>query len=76
MLGVCLLSGASLAIHGYQRVATRLSDLTAGSINQLDHNAARRDLWKADALAVADYWRFGAGLGSHREVYPIYFQGS
>ncbi len=76
MLTVCLLGGTSLTIHGYERVASRLVDFTAGSINQLDHNAARRDLWKADAQGVADYWRLGAGLGSHRDVYPLYFQGS
>lgn len=73
IVGVLLLIGASLAVHGYERVSTRLHDFTTGSIHTLDQHGLRRQLWAADARGFGDHFRLGSGLGSHRDVYPMYF---
>lgn len=70
VIGIGLFVGACLATHGYQSVAKRLDDF--GSLQQLDQARGRRGLWQADAEAVADYPLLGTGLGSHREVFPMY----
>ncbi len=64
LAGSATLLGACLGIYGYGLVAARLEDL--------DKDQSRWGLWQADALAVADYPWTGTGLGSHREVCPIY----
>ena len=70
--GIALLVGSSLTIHGHQQVAERLDDYAAGSLNELDTDGGRRAIWQADALALKDYFVFGSGVGSHREVYPMH----
>ena len=72
MAGVVLLVGLSLAIHGHQKVAERLDDYAAGSLDELDTDGGRRAIWHANALAIRDYFVFGSGVGSHREVYPMH----
>jgi len=61
-----------LSIYGYERVAGRLDDLTAGSIETLDSSHGRRKIWTANCLATQQGGMFGSGAGSHRFVYPIY----
>lgn len=59
----------------YERVTNRLDDLVSGQIEQLDANSGRRLIWEANAEAFfANPW-FGNGAGSHRYVYPAYFDG-
>lgn len=70
--GAVLLLAAALGIHGYQSVASRLSEVTEGSIEKLDYMGGRRNIWAADASAFKDYLFVGSGLGSHREIYPLY----
>jgi O-antigen ligase/tetratricopeptide (TPR) repeat protein len=62
----------ALVIHGYDRVANRLDDLTSGSIDALDGTSARRSVWAANLAAIRDYPILGTGIGSHREVHPMY----
>ena len=69
---VGLLIAALLTIHGYDRVSDRLDDLGSGSIDAIDHEAARRTIWAADLKASRDYALLGAGVGSHVEVCPMY----
>ncbi len=69
---LAVLIGASLTIHGYHHLADRLDDYTAGSIEELDQIGARRAIWNADFKALGDYAWFGSGVGSHREIYPMY----
>jgi O-antigen ligase/tetratricopeptide (TPR) repeat protein len=76
IVGIFALIGASLAIHGYRDVASRLDDYTAGSIEELDQGGPRRAIWDADFKALPDYAWFGAGVGSHREIYPMYLTDS
>ncbi len=72
MAGIVLLVGTALAIHGHRNVAERLDDYAAGSLDELDTDGGRRAIWHADALAFGDYFVFGSGVGSHREVYPMH----
>ena len=62
----------ALTIHGYTEVTERLDDY-AGSMDELDSNEARRKIWEANWRGAQDYLAVGAGVGSHREVYPMYF---
>jgi len=73
--GACLVMSAALAIHGYQQVSQRLDDYATGSIEDLDPVNARRKLWEADGKGAVDYLPAGTGVGSHREVYPMYYGG-
>jgi O-antigen ligase/tetratricopeptide (TPR) repeat protein len=70
--GVGLLVGVGLCIFGYDLVTSRLDDFK--SVEDLDRNSGRRSLWAADLRGAADYWTAGTGLGSHREVYPMYLE--
>jgi O-antigen ligase/tetratricopeptide (TPR) repeat protein len=72
-LAVSSLVAAALAIHGYRRVATRLDHLSL-NVERLDEQGVRRRIWTTVCRAIPDYWRLGSGVGSHREVYPIYLQ--
>lgn len=65
--------GIAVGIHGRQRLASRLATLTAGSLEQVDRSSGRRNVWSAVLNAVPDFAILGAGVGSHREVYPRYF---
>ncbi len=67
--GVGLLVIACLSIYGYDALATRMDDFQ--SIEQLD-SGARTRIWKANLAGIADYPVTGTGLGSHREVCPMY----
>jgi O-antigen ligase len=73
LLAVVLLLGASLSIFGYERLCTRLEGFFSGSLEQLDQGQGRRALWAALLRAIPNYPLFGSGVGSHAEVYPIYF---
>lgn len=72
MAGIVLLVGFSLAIHGHRQVTERLDDYAALSLEALDTDGGRRAIWQADAVALKDYFVFGSGVGSHREVYPMH----
>lgn len=76
LAGAFLLIAAALAIHGYQQVTTRLGDFVSGSIDSLDRYGQRRMLWLANANGCKDYYPMGSGIGSHRDVYPMYFDQS
>ena len=68
------LIGALLAIHGYDRVSTRIDSLNSGSVERMDQDAGRRTIWNTVIRAIPDYALLGAGVGSHREVYPLYLE--
>jgi tetratricopeptide (TPR) repeat protein len=72
LAGTVVLTAVALTIYGYDKVQTRLGDLTAGSLEAVDANRARRVIWAADAKAVPHYLALGAGVGSHAAIYPTY----
>ena len=65
-----------LSAYGYDNVASRLDDLASGSIGELDSNRGRRKIWEANLAATRQGGLFGAGAGSHREIYPVYLPES
>jgi O-antigen ligase len=72
--GVALLIGVSLAIFGHEGVSRRLGTLTEGSIEAVDRRQGRRTIWNTVAKAIPDYPVLGSGVGSHRDVYPMYLE--
>lgn len=70
LVGTGLFAGACLSIHGYDSLAVQLTDFF--SPEDLDREGVRRNLWQADLVGVAEYPLTGTGLGSHREVFPMY----
>ncbi len=76
LAAVGVMIGVSLSIFGYEPVANRLDDLTAGSVDELDKEGGRRTVWAAVAKAVPDFAALGSGVGSHAEVCPMYLEES
>ena len=70
---VALLVGAALAIYGYEPLATQLNRVRFRSVEELNENLARKEIWAANIRAIRRFWVAGSGIGSHREIYPIYF---
>jgi len=71
---VGLLCAVLLSIYGYDRLSARLDTLGDGSLEAVDRAAARRTIWATVARAAGDYALLGSGVGSHREVYPLYLE--
>lgn len=64
---------AALLIHGYEPLARRLSTLRdARSLE--DVCRGRNALWRAHAAAIPKFPLFGSGVGSHRQIYPVYMK--
>ncbi len=72
LAGAGLLIGISLAIFGLDHINRRLEDVSFDSMEKLDRSAGRRAIWAAALQAIPDSLWFGTGVGSFREVYPIY----
>jgi tetratricopeptide (TPR) repeat protein len=66
-----VLVGAALAIFGYEPLVKRLGTLTSSQSVE-DACRGRHALWKAHSEAIPKFAILGTGVGSHREVYPIY----
>jgi O-antigen ligase/tetratricopeptide (TPR) repeat protein len=68
-----VLIAAALCIHGYEPLAKRLATLRdSRSLEEVSHG--RKALWTALSHGIPDFVVLGAGIGSHREVYPIYMK--
>jgi O-antigen ligase len=57
---------------GFDGAASRLSSLSAETLDEIDEQGARRRIWSANVGAIKAGGWFGAGAGSHRDVYPMY----
>jgi O-antigen ligase/tetratricopeptide (TPR) repeat protein len=73
-LGVVLVG--LLSMYGYDRWVGRIDDLTAGSLEDIDHGGSRRQIWAANIAAIRHGWLTGAGAGSHRALNPVYLTQS
>ncbi|MBN1851606.1 MAG: O-antigen ligase family protein [Pirellulales bacterium] len=62
----------AITIHGFDRVAPEIEDLTSGSVERLDNGGYRRAVWSANMDAIPDFWILGAGIGAHRHLLPTY----
>lgn len=69
---VALLS-CTLLFHGVEKISDELGSLAATSIDELDPTKGRRRVWAANFSAWRDFPILGTGVGSHAQVYPIYF---
>ena len=70
MLGLIIVG--MLSLSDYERVASRIDDFTAVSLDELDPNEGRRKIWAANIAAIQTGSLVGSGAGSHREIYPVY----
>ncbi len=71
--GMTIVLVAALAIHGYEPLAARLSTLRdSQTLDEICHG--RSALWKAHLTAIPRFLLFGAGAGSHRDIYPTYLE--
>ena len=77
LLGVFLLIGSALTIHGMDRVNTRLDTIWTelGGIFSDTENASlagRREVWQAAVETITDFPVLGTGIGSHAAVTKAY----
>lgn len=70
-----LLLAVLLAVNSVDRVASRLDDLGSASAEDLDRLGARQAIWKANLAGLSAFPLLGSGIGSHREVYPLFLEG-
>jgi tetratricopeptide (TPR) repeat protein len=72
LLMVSLVAGVVVVAFQGEEFFRRVETLTSGVWEQIDHRAARRTIWSTVIRALPDFAPLGAGVGSLREVYPIY----
>lgn len=78
IIAVTLVSAVAvlaLWIHGQEILSRELASLQDISVETLDKDAGRRKIWTAVLKAVPDFAMLGSGVGSHRYVYPTFFEG-
>ena len=73
LLTAGIILGSSLMIFGYDKVCQRLGNLTSGKVELMDLEVGRRVIWETDLRASAHFPIFGTGVGTHCDVYPIFF---
>jgi len=72
LTAVALVMLGLLSLYGYEQLTSRLDDFVSGSVDSLDSSAGRRRVWAANVAAIQQGGLFGAGLGSHLAVCPVY----
>ena len=65
---------SAVVIHGQQSLTRELGSLASGSLDDIDRREGRRRIWNANLEAASRYSMVGTGIGTHREVYPMYFE--
>jgi tetratricopeptide (TPR) repeat protein len=65
---------ANLTVHGTEDLGDELETLTSGSLEDLDQTHGRRRIWAANLAAARCFPLLGTGVGSHAEVYPLFFE--
>lgn len=71
--GVAGMALAGVWIHGASQVSGELSSFSGG-VEGLDAGGARRALWAANWRVGQAFNWFGAGSGTHREIYAAYLK--
>ena len=76
-LGIILLIGMALTIHGMDRVNARLDTIwteLGGIFSDAEdtHLAGRREVWQAAVETITDFPILGTGIGSHAAVTKAY----
>lgn len=75
-IGLTVVVLGLLSLYGYDQVARRLNSLAQGSVDSVDQEEGRRNIWTANVEAFRAGWIPGAGVGSHRMIYPVYLPES
>jgi tetratricopeptide (TPR) repeat protein len=65
-----------LSLYGYEQIARRLNTLARGSMESLDNQEGRRQIWRANIAAIQAGGLLGAGAGTHSALYPVYLDAS
>ena len=69
----CLLGTMVFGDLATKMIEQNFHDLVSTDVNQLDQNNARRKIWEANLDGIREFPLVGTGLGSHNEVYWIWF---
>jgi O-antigen ligase/tetratricopeptide (TPR) repeat protein len=72
LASVAVVAAVAVGMHGLDVVSQNLDDLTAGSVEQLDQEGARRAIWSANLSAFSENVALGTGVGTHQYLIPIY----
>lgn len=72
LTAVALLLGGFLLVGNEDSMGGRLEEMASGSMDQIDNGEGRRTIWRTTMAAIPDFGWFGSGVGSFREVYPLY----
>lgn len=65
-----------MAAYGEEQIQKRLDQIASVDVEQLDSHDGRRAIWAANIAGIREFPVAGTGVGSHREVYPIYMEDS
>ncbi|MFK7818410.1 MAG: O-antigen ligase family protein [Planctomycetaceae bacterium] len=76
--GVCalLLTCGLMAAYGEEQIQKRLDEIASADVEQLDSKDGRRAIWAANIAGIKDFPLVGTGVGTHREIYPMYMEDS
>ncbi|MCA9263659.1 MAG: O-antigen ligase family protein [Planctomycetales bacterium] len=70
-IGVVAVTGVYL--HGHRQIQREVSTLVTGSLDDMDRGEWRRHVWAANLQVLRHFPVMGAGVGSHAEIYRLYF---
>ncbi len=75
LVGLTLLVGAALTIHGMERVGNRMDTIweeMGGLFSETEGTVGGRlDVWRAAVTTIGNFPFLGTGIGSHASVSPI-----
>lgn len=72
IVGISLAVTGGVYLAGRDSIEARVNQLATADADKIDQLSARRTLWRADLEGIRAFPILGTGVGSHREVYPIY----
>ena len=71
--GIAAVVMAALSIHGSEMLERELASLQVDSIGDLAELSGRQAIWEANLATAKAFPWFGTGVGSHAQVYPMFF---
>ncbi len=71
---VMLLTCGLIAVYGEEQIQKRLDQIASADVEQLDNKDGRRMIWAANVEGIRDFQLVGTGIGTHRDLYPIYME--
>ena len=76
--GVCvmLLTCGLIAVYGEEQITKRFDEIASADVEELDAKDGRRAIWAANLAGIREFPLVGTGIGTHREVYPMYMEDS